>query len=390
MSATSTIPAFTAPDRFALIPIDSLVAGDNVRDANRGITELAASIAAVGVIEPLIVEAADDSYTVMDGHRRLAAARKAGLDAVPCLVRGGEHAAVVERVSLQLAANLQRDGLTVREEAVAYERLTLAGMSTAQIGKVTGRKKADVDARVKLLGLPEPTRDKVWAGQITLDEAAVLASITDPDELAWVEKAAGTGSFAWKRQGWKYEKERRAKAAKAREDAKAEKARHREAVAEARKSGKPIPEPPASKTKSPSDASAARRQELEVKAKIASAVRLPWVTDYLARASKAKVTLPDEIRALLRMHVDLASLYAESADRIGIPAGVKDSASLTDAQLILALIMENTDIDEPLEDSWSWEHARARGPRLMTDLVEFLEYPISPEELALADGKPGA
>ena len=91
---------------FELVEIDRLVgASDNLRRNVGNVTELAASIRSIGVLEPLLVTPAADGFAVVAGHRRLAAARKAGLEIVPCVVR---EMSEVERVIAMVVENEQR------------------------------------------------------------------------------------------------------------------------------------------------------------------------------------------------------------------------------------------------------------------------------------------
>ncbi|GAI25097.1 unnamed protein product, partial [marine sediment metagenome] len=103
------------------IPVEKIEAGEHalrLEGKDEGIDELAASIVRVGVLVPLMVSGGPDSFVVVAGHRRLAAAQKAGLQSVPCIVRKGESA---ERVEVSFAENLFRKDLTPLELACAIE-----------------------------------------------------------------------------------------------------------------------------------------------------------------------------------------------------------------------------------------------------------------------------
>jgi ParB/RepB/Spo0J family partition protein len=175
------------------IPLDLLTPHPhNVRRDIGDVTELAASITGVGLLQPLTVApVGEDQYVVIAGHRRLAAAKKAGLTTVPCLVR---HDLVnrVDQLEAMLTENLQRTDLTVMEEAAAYEQLTLLGVKPAEIAKATGRSRATVDSRMKLLALPEKARTQVDTGQLTLNDAEfLLKHVDDPGLMKAAEGKTG-------------------------------------------------------------------------------------------------------------------------------------------------------------------------------------------------------
>lgn len=190
------------------------------------VTELAASIAAKGIVEPLIVAPNGDavSWVLIAGHRRLAAAKLAKLKTVPCIVREDltDPAAQLETMLIE---NLQRSDLTPIEEAEAYQQLlAFPGYTQKRITEATGRPAATVRARLKLAKLSDRARAKIHAGQITLADAAVLAEFADDEQASsLLEKAVGTNN-------WSYyvEQERRRRSN--------EKARER-MLAEVRKSG---------------------------------------------------------------------------------------------------------------------------------------------------------
>lgn len=192
----------------------------NVRRDVGDVTELAASIAEVGVLEPLLVAPHPDQpgdYLVIAGHRRLAAAQLACVPAVPCLVRT-DLTAWVDILTAMLAENLHRSDLTPIEEAVAYEQLQLAGLDTAAIAKRTGRGRRTVEQRLQLMGLPDQVRDKVHARQITIGDAAALLEFSDdPKRLKELEKCIGGDNWRWQLESARRsrEQDRRKEAARA-------------------------------------------------------------------------------------------------------------------------------------------------------------------------------
>lgn len=165
-------------------------APDNVRAAVGDVTELAASIASVGVIEPLIVVPSANGptggiggYTVVVGHRRLAGAKLAGSPTVPAIIRQLDERA---RVEAMLVENLQREDLTPLEEAEAYRRLLGLGIGQIELAKRIGRSQAHVSKRLSLLKLPDVARTAVAAGAVTIADALELVEYAADPEVVTV------------------------------------------------------------------------------------------------------------------------------------------------------------------------------------------------------------
>lgn len=192
------------------VPLDDLAPHPrNVRRDVGDVTELAESIATLGILEPLLVapnpHAGQDRidgdteapYVVIAGHRRLAAAQAAALPDVPCIVRA-DLTTDIQVTLAMLVENLQRTDLSPIEEATAYHQLELAGMTSKDIAKQTGRARSTVDARMRLLDLPDTVKDRVHAHQINLDEAAVLGEFADtPEHMKALERALGTNDWSY-------------------------------------------------------------------------------------------------------------------------------------------------------------------------------------------------
>lgn len=168
---------------YEIIPADKLVpAEDNVRRHLGSLKELTASIAAVGVIEPLVVTPrADGSYLVVAGHRRLAAGTTAGLTEFPCVVREMDD---IERLVTGLVENLARSDLNVMDEAAGLFRLVEYGLSVSALAKRLGRSAKHVSTRLTLLELPKAAQTELAAGRLTVAEATALLALRDhPDAI---------------------------------------------------------------------------------------------------------------------------------------------------------------------------------------------------------------
>lgn len=146
------------------------------------IEELAESIRAQGVVQPLVVTPeGEGTYAIIAGERRWRAARKAGLEEVPVVIR--EVANDRELLELALVENLQRSDLNAIEEAEAYFALQEKfGLSQEEIATRVGKGRPTVANSLRLLKLPEEIRDLLRGGQLTAGQARPLLSIEAPEE----------------------------------------------------------------------------------------------------------------------------------------------------------------------------------------------------------------
>jgi ParB family transcriptional regulator, chromosome partitioning protein len=140
--------------------------------------ELAASIAVHGVLQPIVVrELPDGGYGLIAGERRLRAARLAGLDAIPAVVRAAGDPG--ELLQLALIENLQREDLNPIETAVAYrELIERFGMTHQAVARQVGKSRVAVSNALRLLELAPETREAIIDGRITEGHGRALAAIT--------------------------------------------------------------------------------------------------------------------------------------------------------------------------------------------------------------------
>src|SRR5204863_3870255 len=123
-----------------------------IRFDDAKLAEMAESIREHGVVEPLVVRARVDRFELIAGERRLRAARLAGLDTVPVVVRDMNDREVLE---VTLIENLQREDLSALEEAAAFARLMEEfGSTQEEVAKRVGRSRSAVANTIRLLGLP--------------------------------------------------------------------------------------------------------------------------------------------------------------------------------------------------------------------------------------------
>jgi ParB family chromosome partitioning protein len=141
------------------------------------LAELAASIRENGIIQPLIVTRAEDpdAYTLIAGERRLLAARQAGLELVPALIR---EATEQQRLELALIENVQRADLTPLESAEAFRQLVDDfHLTHDQIAVRVGKSRASVTNTLRLLKLPESIQAGLAQGVITEGHARALLAL---------------------------------------------------------------------------------------------------------------------------------------------------------------------------------------------------------------------
>ena len=143
----------------------------------KGLEELAASIAAHGILQPLTVRRTDGGYELVSGERRLRAAGMAGLKEVPCLV-----AAVNEDQSslLALIENVQRRDLDFWEEALAIQALLEAtGLSQEALARQLGKSQSSLANKLRLLRLPPQVLELLRGAGLTERHARALLKLPD-------------------------------------------------------------------------------------------------------------------------------------------------------------------------------------------------------------------
>lgn len=148
------------------------------------IAELADSIAARGLLQPIIVRNAPDGqgYQLVAGERRWRAAQRAGLHQIPALVRELDDAATYE---IALVENIQRQDLNAIEEAGAYRKLIEDfGHSQEALAKLVGKSRSHVANLMRLLELPATVRAMVGDGSLAMGHARALIGAADAEGIA--------------------------------------------------------------------------------------------------------------------------------------------------------------------------------------------------------------
>lgn len=189
------------------------------------VDDLAASAKEVGILEPIVVappfegitgRGAKADYLVLCGHRRLAAAKKARLKAIPVVIRD-DLTTLGAQLDAMLVENLHRVDLTPVEEGDAYQQvLELDGITQQVLAARIGQPRRRISQRIRISKASNPIRDAVHLHHVSISDALALAELDDhPDLQQPCIDAIGTNDFAWHLNRAKDRIEERKKTAKA-------------------------------------------------------------------------------------------------------------------------------------------------------------------------------
>ena len=144
--------------------------------------ELAKSIAARGLIQPIVVRPHGKEYQIVAGERRWRAAQRARLHEVPVIVRDLDEA---ETLEIAIIENIQREDLNAIEEAEAYAKLIGEyGHTQEALARIVHKSRSHVANLLRLLDLPPSVRQRVVEGALTMGHARALIGAPDPESLA--------------------------------------------------------------------------------------------------------------------------------------------------------------------------------------------------------------
>jgi ParB family chromosome partitioning protein len=142
--------------------------------------ELAGSIRAKGIIQPILVRRTGTTFQIIAGERRWRAAQRAGLLKVPVVIRDMPDGSDKEQLELALIENVQRENLNPVDEALAYQRLADDHELTQdQIAAAVGKDRSSVANYVRLLRLPEEVRAELASGALSMGHARALLALPD-------------------------------------------------------------------------------------------------------------------------------------------------------------------------------------------------------------------
>lgn len=142
-----------------------------------GLEELAASIREHGVVQPIVVRPDGEGYELVAGERRWRAAKLAGLERIPALVREFSEA---ESMEIALVENLQREDLNPLEEAEAYKTLMeMCRLTQEQLASRVGKSRSQIANTLRLLQLGPVAAEELRAGRLSMGHAKVLLGVDD-------------------------------------------------------------------------------------------------------------------------------------------------------------------------------------------------------------------
>ncbi len=144
------------------------------------LNNLAESIKHHGIIQPIIVSKSNGRYELIAGERRFLAAKKAGLQKVPVIIRDAQEK---EKLELALAENIQRHDLNAIEEAKAYRKLADDfDMSQEEIADRVGKSRSAIANKIRLLNLPVEIQRAIIEEKITEGHAKAILALENPEK----------------------------------------------------------------------------------------------------------------------------------------------------------------------------------------------------------------
>lgn len=179
----SSTPAPEKGEALVEVPIDQIQ--PNPLQPRKSFTpealaELASSIRATGVIQPVVVRRVTGGYQLIAGERRWRASRAAGRTTIPAVVR---EASDVESLEIALVENLLREDLNPLEAAEAYQKLLADfGWTQEELGARVGKDRSSIANALRLFKLPAVIQDDLRAGRLTMGHAVALLGLTTAAE----------------------------------------------------------------------------------------------------------------------------------------------------------------------------------------------------------------
>jgi len=156
------------------------------------LAELADSIRAHGVLQPILVRPAGSQFELIAGERRWRAARMAGLNAVPAIVLDFDEETALE---VSIIENLQREDVSPLEEAAMYRKMLALGYSVRQLAAKIGKDKGYVENRLRLAAAPPEIRELVSVRKDTISHAYELMKVTDEKTRRKLAKRVADGEL---------------------------------------------------------------------------------------------------------------------------------------------------------------------------------------------------
>lgn len=182
----------TALEEIAITEIRANPSQPRVQFDPDAFSELVASVSRHGIVQPVVVRPKDGGFELIAGERRWRAAREAGLEAVPAIIKTSDDS---ESLQLALIENIQREDLNAIEEAAAYRRLVDDfGCTQAEMAELVGKNRTTVANTMRLLQLPEAVRGMICEGRLSSGHARALLALDGNDaQIKLAQRVAGEG-----------------------------------------------------------------------------------------------------------------------------------------------------------------------------------------------------
>ena len=191
LGATSTV---RGEEQLVQLPVDAVRPGKyqpRTRMDEASLAELADSIRARGVIQPIVVRAVDSGYEILAGERRWRAARIAQLERIPAVVRDVPDEAAL---GIGLIENIQREDLSPLEEAAGLKRLIEEfHLTHEEVARAIGRSRAGVTNLLRLLELAAPVQALLQDGKIDMGHARALLALSKARQIELAHRIAQQG-----------------------------------------------------------------------------------------------------------------------------------------------------------------------------------------------------
>jgi ParB family chromosome partitioning protein len=194
--AAAATPALAPSEVFAQVDIDLIDPSPfqpRTRFREQALDELARSIQASGIVQPVVVRRIGNRYQLIAGERRWRAAQRASIARVPAIVRDVRDEMALE---MTLVENLQREDLNAVEQARAFQRLTDEfHLTQEEAAERTGKDRATIANSVRLLRLEETILDLIEEGKISAGHARALLAVDDLKERLELARKSARGGM---------------------------------------------------------------------------------------------------------------------------------------------------------------------------------------------------
>lgn len=189
-------PALAPSDVFAQVDIDLIDPSPfqpRTRFREEALEELARSIRASGIVQPLVVRRMSHRYQLIAGERRWRAAQRAAIPRVPAIVREVRDEMALE---MTLVENLQREDLNPVEQARAFQRLTDEfHLTQEEAAERTGKDRTTIANSVRILRLEDPILDLIEEGKLSAGHARALLAVEEPKERLELARRSARGGM---------------------------------------------------------------------------------------------------------------------------------------------------------------------------------------------------